>query len=55
MAQKTPSPKPDHREATMLNVLWLSFFFLASASALWRWLVMGDPAVFSVALMQRLR
>ena len=31
----------------MLNVLWLSFFFLAAASALWRWLVMGDPAVFA--------
>jgi spore maturation protein SpmA len=31
----------------MLNVLWLSFFFLAAASALWRWLVVGDPAVFA--------
>lgn len=31
----------------MLNVLWLSFFFLAAASALWRWLVVGDVAVFA--------
>ena len=31
----------------MLNVLWLSFFLLAAASALWRWLVVGDPAVFA--------
>lgn len=31
----------------MLNVLWLSFFFLAAASALWRWLIVGDPAVFA--------
>jgi spore maturation protein SpmA len=31
----------------MLNFLWLSFFFLAAASALWRWLVVGDPAVFA--------
>jgi spore maturation protein SpmA len=31
----------------MLNFLWLGFFFLAAASALWRWLVVGDPAVFA--------
>lgn len=31
----------------MLNFLWLGFFFLAGASALWRWLVAGDPAVFA--------
>ncbi len=31
----------------MLNFLWLGFFLLAAASALWRWLVAGDPAVFA--------
>ena len=31
----------------MLNLLWLGFFLLAAASALWRWLVAGDPVVFA--------
>lgn len=31
----------------MLNILWLSFFLIAAGSALWRWLVVGDPAVFA--------
>lgn len=31
----------------MLNFLWLGFFLLAAASALWRWLIAGDPAVFA--------
>ncbi|HJV53999.1 MAG TPA: nucleoside recognition domain-containing protein [Noviherbaspirillum sp.] len=31
----------------MLNGLWLGFFLVAAASALWRWLAAGDPAVFS--------
>ena len=31
----------------MLNGLWLGFFLVAAASALWRWLAGGDPAVFS--------
>lgn len=31
----------------MLNGLWLGFFLIAAASAFWRWLVGGDPAVFS--------
>ena len=30
----------------MLNSLWLGFFLIAAASAGWRWLVQGDPAVF---------
>ncbi|MCE2871563.1 MAG: spore maturation protein [Oxalobacteraceae bacterium] len=31
----------------MLNFLWLGFFLVASASALWRVLVMGDVTVFA--------
>lgn len=31
----------------MLNGLWLGFFLIAAASAFWRWLGGGDPAVFS--------
>lgn len=31
----------------MLNTLWLSFFWLATLAALWRWLVQGDAAVFA--------
>ncbi|MGE5649683.1 MAG: nucleoside recognition domain-containing protein [Bacillota bacterium] len=31
----------------MLNGLWLSFFLIAAASAVWRWLGGGNPAVFS--------
>lgn len=31
----------------MLNSLWLGFFVVAAFSALWRWLMMGDAAVFA--------
>lgn len=31
----------------MLNRLWLSFFLIAAGSAVWRWLVVGDAAVFA--------
>ncbi len=31
----------------MLNFLWLGFFLVATASALWRLLVIGDPSVFA--------
>jgi len=31
----------------MLNFLWLGFFLLATASALWRLLVIGDASVFA--------
>ncbi|MGJ8688051.1 MAG: nucleoside recognition domain-containing protein [Gammaproteobacteria bacterium] len=31
----------------MLNVLWLSFFFLAFIAALWQWLSGSNPEVFS--------
>ena len=31
----------------MLNALWLGFFVVAAASALGRWLIGGDPAVFA--------
>lgn len=31
----------------MLNFLWLGFFVIAAGSAVGRWLVAGDPAVFS--------
>ena len=31
----------------MLNMLWLGFFVIAAGSAMWRWLVAGDAAVFA--------
>jgi len=31
----------------MLNFLWLGFFVVAALSAAWRWLMMGDAAVFA--------
>ena len=31
----------------MLNILWLGFFVIAAGSAIWRWLVIGDGAVFA--------
>lgn len=31
----------------MLNTLWLGFFLVAAVSAMARWLIGGDPAVFS--------
>ncbi len=31
----------------MLNMLWLGFFVIAAGSAMWRWLVAGDVAVFA--------
>lgn len=31
----------------MLNTLWLAFFLLAAVASLFRWLVSGDPEVFS--------
>jgi len=31
----------------MLNILWLGFFVIAAGSAIWRWLVVGDAAVFA--------
>ena len=31
----------------MLNFLWLGFFLVATASALWRLLVIGDASVFA--------
>ena len=31
----------------MLNFLWLGFFVVATLSAAWRWLMMGDAAVFA--------
>lgn len=31
----------------MLNGIWLSFFIAAFAAALWQWLGVGDPEVFS--------
>ncbi|MBU4609522.1 spore maturation protein [Achromobacter sp. GG226] len=31
----------------MLNILWLGFFLVGAVAALARWLVAGDPAVFS--------
>ncbi len=31
----------------MLNVLWLGFFVVAALSATWRWLIVGDAAVFA--------
>ena len=31
----------------MLNFLWLGFFLVAALSAVWRWLMMGDAAVFA--------
>lgn len=33
--------------AAMLNILWLSFFFLAFIAALWQWLSGTNPEVFS--------
>ncbi|MGB5806920.1 nucleoside recognition domain-containing protein [Castellaniella sp.] len=31
----------------MLNILWLGFFLVAAAAALFQWLVLGDPGVFA--------
>lgn len=31
----------------MLNLLWLGFFLVAAAAALFQWLVQGDPEVFA--------
>lgn len=31
----------------MLNFLWLGFFIVAACSAAWRWMIVGDPAVFA--------
>ena len=31
----------------MLNAIWLGFFLVAFASALWQWLGLGDAEVFS--------
>ena len=31
----------------MLNILWLGFFLIAAAAALFRWLVLGDADVFA--------
>ncbi len=31
----------------MLNVLWLGFFLIAAVSALFQWLVLGDPGIFA--------
>ncbi|NDG16601.1 MAG: hypothetical protein EB110_13375 [Betaproteobacteria bacterium] len=31
----------------MLNTLWVSFFFVALVSALWRWIGVNDPEVFA--------
>ncbi|MBV2181456.1 MAG: spore maturation protein [Castellaniella sp.] len=31
----------------MLNVLWLGFFLIAAISALFQWLVLGDPGIFA--------
>jgi spore maturation protein SpmA len=31
----------------MLNILWLGFFLVAAAAALFQWLVQGDPEVFA--------
>ena len=31
----------------MLNIIWLSFFFLAFIAALWQWLSGSNPEVFS--------
>ena len=31
----------------MLNVLWLGFFLVAAAAALFQWLALGDPGVFA--------
>ncbi|CAM8392532.1 Nucleoside transporter/FeoB GTPase, Gate domain containing protein [Candidatus Methylopumilus universalis] len=32
---------------SVLNSLWVSFFFIATSSALWRWFGKGDSAVFA--------
>ena len=32
---------------SVLNSLWVSFFFIATFSALWRWFGKGDSAVFA--------
>lgn len=34
----------------MLNILWLSFFFLAFIAALWQWLSGSNPEVFSALI-----
>ena len=31
----------------MLNILWLGFFLVAAAAALFQWLALGDPDVFA--------
>ncbi|MHA3903459.1 nucleoside recognition domain-containing protein [Castellaniella sp. WN] len=31
----------------MLNILWLGFFLVSAAAALFQWLVLGDPDVFA--------
>ncbi|MGX5658409.1 nucleoside recognition domain-containing protein [Castellaniella ginsengisoli] len=31
----------------MLNILWLGFFLVAAAAALFQWIVQGDPEVFA--------
>jgi spore maturation protein SpmA/spore maturation protein SpmB len=41
---------PAYDAATMLNILWLSFFFLAFLAALWQWLSGSNPEVFSALI-----
>jgi spore maturation protein SpmA len=40
----------DHSDSFMLNRLWLGFFLTAAVSALLRWLIGGDAAVFAAMI-----
>src|SRR5690606_39777100 len=40
-------PRAGESGSRMLNILWLGFFLVAAAAALFQWLVLGDPDVFA--------
>src|SRR5690606_17413897 len=40
-------PRAGESGSRMLNILWLGFFLVAAAAALFQWLVLGDPGVFA--------
>jgi len=41
------SKRLSNTSGSVLNLLWVSFFFIATFSAIWRWFGKGDSAVFT--------
>ncbi len=41
------SKRLSNTSGSVLNLLWVSFFFVATFSAIWRWFGKGDSAVFT--------